>query len=59
MAHRPSILAQVDKLLVMRQGTVETFGPRDEVMAKVAPGMRTPPRPSLVATATDTTGRPA
>ena len=59
VAHRPTILAQVDKLLVMRQGTVETFGPRDEVMAKVAPGMRTPPRPSLVATATDTTGRPA
>lgn len=57
VAHRPSILAQVDKLLVMRQGTVEMFGPRDEIMAKVAPGMRTPPRPSLVAAADS--GRPA
>src|SRR5690606_3916585 len=34
VAHRPSVLAQVDKLLVLRQGMVEAFGPRDEVMAR-------------------------
>jgi len=38
IAHRPAILAHVDKLLVMQGGRVEMFGPRDEVMEKVAPG---------------------
>lgn len=64
VAHRPSVLAQVDKLLVLRQGMVEAFGPRDEVMAKIAPGLRPGPRsaphPSLVVTAGNPSGgRPA
>ena len=32
IAHRPAILASVDKVLVLGGGTVEAFGPRDEVM---------------------------
>ena len=33
VAHRPSILQNVDKMLVLRaNGTVETFGPRSDVM---------------------------
>jgi len=37
VAHRPSILQNVDYLLVLRaNGTVETFGPRAEVMQKFA-----------------------
>ena len=36
IAHRPSILQHVDKLLVLRDGTVQMFGARDEVMAKLA-----------------------
>ncbi|HEY0837796.1 MAG TPA: type I secretion system permease/ATPase [Azospirillum sp.] len=32
IAHRPSVLATVDKVLVMRDGTVEHFGPREEVV---------------------------
>ncbi|MFN4090749.1 MAG: type I secretion system permease/ATPase [Alphaproteobacteria bacterium] len=59
IAHRPSILSHVDKLLVLRQGMVEAFGPRDEIMAKVAPGVRVGPRPSLVATVNEPGGRPA
>ncbi len=35
VAHRPTILNMVDKMLALRaNGTVEDFGPRDEVMAK-------------------------
>ncbi|HXC54636.1 MAG TPA: type I secretion system permease/ATPase [Rhizomicrobium sp.] len=37
VAHRPSILQNVDKLLVLRaNGTVEAFGPRAEIMQKFA-----------------------
>ncbi len=34
ITHRPSLLNGVDKLLVLREGVVETFGPRDQVMAR-------------------------
>ena len=36
IAHRQSILRHVDKLLVLRDGAMQMFGPRDEVMAKLA-----------------------
>jgi PrtD family type I secretion system ABC transporter len=35
VAHRPSLLAGADKLLVLRDGAVDAFGPRAEVMARV------------------------
>jgi PrtD family type I secretion system ABC transporter len=35
IAHRPSILGQADKLLVLRQGMVDAFGDRNEVIAKL------------------------
>jgi len=38
IAHRPSLLAGVDKLLVLREGAVEMFGPRAEIMARVTRG---------------------
>jgi ABC-type protease/lipase transport system fused ATPase/permease subunit len=34
IAHRPSLLGGMDKMLVLREGLVETFGPRAEVMAR-------------------------
>jgi PrtD family type I secretion system ABC transporter len=37
IAHRPSLLGGVDKLLVLREGAVEAFGPRAEVMRRFAP----------------------
>ena len=36
IAHRPSILRHVDKILVLREGTVSLFGPRDEIIPKVS-----------------------
>jgi len=38
VAHRPSLLAGVDKLLVLKDGVVELFGPRAEIMARVTRG---------------------
>jgi PrtD family type I secretion system ABC transporter len=40
IAHRPSVLAGVDKLLVLRDGVVEAFGPRNEIMARVTRPVR-------------------
>jgi PrtD family type I secretion system ABC transporter len=34
VAHRPSILELCDKMLVLRNGVIEMFGTREEVMAK-------------------------
>ena len=36
VAHRPSILASMDKILVLNEGAVEAFGPRAEVFARFA-----------------------
>jgi ATP-binding cassette subfamily C exporter for protease/lipase len=36
ITHRTSVLAVVDKLLVLRDGQVQGFGPRDEVLAAMA-----------------------
>jgi ATP-binding cassette subfamily C protein len=35
IAHRPSALAGVDLVLVMAEGKVQAFGPKDEVLSKV------------------------
>ncbi len=37
VAHRPSIVGNVDKILMLRGGMVEAFGPRDEVLKQYAP----------------------
>ena len=37
VAHQPRILAPVDQLLLLRQGAVEAFGPRDEVLERMRP----------------------
>jgi PrtD family type I secretion system ABC transporter len=38
VAHRPSLLASVDKLLVLRDGAIEMFGPRTEVLSRLTRG---------------------
>src|SRR3984893_1291625 len=46
IAHRPSAIAGVDLLLVMKEGRAVAFGPKDEVLAKVL-HREPPPRPPL------------
>jgi len=36
VSHRPSILKNIDKLLVMKDGQVQLFGPKDDVMKHLA-----------------------
>lgn len=43
VAHRPSAIAGVDNVLVMKDGRLQAFGPKDEVLAKVLQ------RPAVVA----------
>ena len=35
IAHRPGTLALADKILLLREGRVEAFGARDEVLGKL------------------------
>ena len=35
ITHRPLLLSAVDKVLLLRDGGVELFGPRDEVLNRV------------------------
>ncbi|MGF1641376.1 MAG: type I secretion system permease/ATPase [Rhodospirillales bacterium] len=46
VAHQPRILRPVDKLLVLRDGRMEMFGPRDEVIAKLRPKPVNPAPPA-------------
>jgi ATP-binding cassette subfamily C protein/ATP-binding cassette subfamily C exporter for protease/lipase/ATP-binding cassette subfamily C protein EexD len=35
IGHRPAVLATVDKILLMRNGVVEAFGPRTEILQSI------------------------
>lgn len=52
MTHRTSILAVTDKMLVLADGTVKAFGPRDEVLAALqrgnAPAAKAQPIPQTL-----------
>ena len=37
VSHKLGILPVVDKILVLRDGRVELYGPRDEVLPKIVP----------------------
>ncbi len=51
IAHRQSVLAAVDKLLVLRDGMIEHFGPREDVIADISgqakPAAAQPARPNV------------
>jgi len=47
ITHKPSLVAGMDYLLVMREGRVEVMGPRDQVLAKL--GVKAAPKPVVVA----------
>ncbi|MBN9064620.1 MAG: hypothetical protein BGP06_21600 [Rhizobiales bacterium 65-9] len=46
IAHRPSAIAAVDLLAVMANGTMQAFGPKDEVLRKIGPQASPVARPS-------------
>ncbi len=48
VGHRPSIIAELDKLAVMRDGALEAFGPTAELLPRVRPGARRPRRLAAV-----------
>ena len=53
MAHRPSAIAAVNKVMVMKDGRVARFGDKDEIMTPVADTVRTAPRPKVAANRAD------
>jgi PrtD family type I secretion system ABC transporter len=46
VAHRPSALAALDQVLVMRNGTVQALGPRDDVLRKTLVPQTGQPKPA-------------
>jgi len=42
VAHRPSAMIHIDRILILRDGAVETVGPRDEILKRIAG-----PRPAM------------
>ena len=40
VGHRPSLISQLDKLAVMKDGALEAFGPTAELLPRVRPGAR-------------------
>jgi ATP-binding cassette subfamily C protein len=48
IAHRPSAIAGVDLVLVLKQGRMQAFGPKDEILAKVLQREAPAPRPLKV-----------
>ena len=48
VGHRPSIIAQLDKLAVLKDGALEAFGPTAELLPRVRPGARRPQRLAAV-----------
>jgi ATP-binding cassette subfamily C protein PrsD len=50
VAHHTSALAGVDQLLVLAEGRVQAFGPKDQVLNKLAPAKPVQPMPLKLVT---------
>jgi PrtD family type I secretion system ABC transporter len=44
VSHRPALMRHADKLAVLRDGALDLFGPREEVLARLVPGVVHPLR---------------
>ncbi|TXM64327.1 type I secretion system permease/ATPase [Methylobacterium sp. WL12] len=56
VTHKVNILSAVDTVLVMNSGTVQAYGPRDQILGQVA-GPRSVPSPDTASVAAPATGR--
>ena len=54
VSHRPALVQGVDKVLLLKEGAIEMFGPRAEVLKR----LMAPPRPAEGAVATQPQGQP-
>jgi ATP-binding cassette subfamily C protein len=59
VAHRPSALASVDLVLMMAEGRVQAFGPKDEILSKVLRPVPAPAAPSRSAASAGGAGAPS
>jgi ATP-binding cassette, subfamily C, type I secretion system permease/ATPase len=50
VAHRTNALAGVDQLLVLAEGRVQAFGPKDQVLSKLTPAKPAQPMPLKIVT---------
>jgi ABC-type protease/lipase transport system fused ATPase/permease subunit len=50
VGHRPSMVSQLDKLAVLKDGALEAFGPTAEVLPRLRAGARQAPRLTTVVT---------
>lgn len=57
IAHRPSALEAVNKLLILDEGRIKSFGPVGDVMKNHRPETITPPAPKIPASAGTPDGR--
>jgi ABC-type protease/lipase transport system fused ATPase/permease subunit len=48
VGHRPSMVSQLDKLAVLKDGALEAFGPTAEVLPRLRAGARQAPRLTTV-----------
>jgi ABC-type protease/lipase transport system fused ATPase/permease subunit len=51
VAHRTNVIGCVDQLLVLAEGRVQAFGPKDKVLSKLAPAQAAQPGALKVVTA--------
>ncbi len=61
IAHRPGVLRGVDKILVLRKGSMEIFGPRDEVLSRFSgsgPSSTSPNRANVTQKKSPVASRP-
>jgi ABC-type protease/lipase transport system fused ATPase/permease subunit len=47
VSHRPATLGAVDKILFLRDGAVEAFGPREQIAARLSGKRPTAPEPEM------------
>ncbi|MBP8235727.1 MAG: hypothetical protein KAY22_25870, partial [Rhizorhabdus sp.] len=50
VSHKPSVLSQADKLMMIRAGRIEKYGPREDVLRALNPPQAPqgkPPSPAL------------